>query len=183
MYKDSLIWISVSAMGFEGGRILITKDSTIFLDKINTEYTVYKNKNLEKYIGVEANISQLQNLLLSRPIFDLKQYKILNLKPFLSILFSKNLSDAFHHYSPTKSFIDSSILKDEKNRKFVKINYSEYINISEHNLASQLTLFNYQSSLNKKSEVTIKFLSPDFTSILTFPFNIPSNYKKKEINE
>ena len=38
--KDSAMWLSVSVLGIEGARMLITQDSVRFMDKLNNKYFV-----------------------------------------------------------------------------------------------------------------------------------------------
>ena len=62
--KDSVIWISASLIGIEGGRIYITRDSVQVLDKLHREYYAGDFEYLSQRLNVPVNFEMLQALLL-----------------------------------------------------------------------------------------------------------------------
>lgn len=63
MLQDSLIWIKVSKLGFEGARVLIRPDSIFVLNRINKEVYAEDYSIAEKYTGLKADFGVLQDLL------------------------------------------------------------------------------------------------------------------------
>lgn len=63
MKKDSLIWISVTGVGFEVARGLITPDSIVFMDKFHKQYFVFTYEQLSKKYNFELNFALLQSVI------------------------------------------------------------------------------------------------------------------------
>lgn len=71
MAKDSAVWLSISpALGIEVARVLITEDSLQVLSKIPDNKFGYQATiaDIENWLHFELNLSDLQSILLGRPI-------------------------------------------------------------------------------------------------------------------
>ncbi len=66
--KDSVIWISASMLGFEGGRCLITKDSIKVMMKLQKEYSLFSFASLKAQTGLEFSYKTLEDLLLGNTL-------------------------------------------------------------------------------------------------------------------
>src|ERR1044071_815229 len=65
MYKDSVIWISITAiLGIEGLRAYITKDSVKVIDKQNKVYTARSVSYLQDVSALPLDLASLQDLLI-----------------------------------------------------------------------------------------------------------------------
>ena len=70
MYKDSVIWVSVTAiLGIEGLRAYITKDSVKLLNKQDKVYTARSVSYLQEVTALPLSLSTLQDLLVGNPVF------------------------------------------------------------------------------------------------------------------
>ncbi|MBD0367983.1 MAG: DUF4292 domain-containing protein, partial [Flavisolibacter sp.] len=70
MQKDSIIWVSVSAiLGIDAMRVLITKDSVKLLDKLNKTFTARSVDYLQDVTALPLDLPTLQNLLVGNPVF------------------------------------------------------------------------------------------------------------------
>jgi len=61
--KDSIIWISVTGIGFEVARGLITPDSIVFMDKFHKDYFVFSYAQLSKQYNFDLNFALLQSII------------------------------------------------------------------------------------------------------------------------
>ena len=68
MQKDSFVWVSIVAV-IEVARAYITPDSFVLLDRFNKKYYKGAIQDLEKYTGQNLTLAQLQNVLISNPIY------------------------------------------------------------------------------------------------------------------
>ena len=59
MKKDSIIWLSVTGVGLEVARGIITRDSIVFMDKIHRDYYVFKYDQLSKQYNFDLNFDLL----------------------------------------------------------------------------------------------------------------------------
>src|SRR4030095_12825887 len=70
MKKDSLIWISVNgALGIEGMRVLIDKDSVRVLNKLDKEYQVRSIAYLQEVAALPLDLRTVQELIIGNPVF------------------------------------------------------------------------------------------------------------------
>lgn len=61
--KDSLIWISVTGVGFEVARGLISRDSIVFMDKFHKDYFVFSYEQLSRQYNFNLNFALLQSII------------------------------------------------------------------------------------------------------------------------
>src|ERR1043165_5848418 len=70
MYKDSAIWISITAIfGIEGLRAYITKDSVKLLNKQDKVYTARSVSYLQEMTALPLDLASLQDVLIGNPVF------------------------------------------------------------------------------------------------------------------
>ena len=178
MYKDSLVWISVNMIGIEGARVLINKDSMVLMDKFAKTYTVYKKEMIQDLLGAPLNVSQIQNLIIAKPIYALELYSILNQDASRLDIQALQPLVYFNHYVKKDYLtIDSTYIKDRTNRHYAMVEYKNYEVINGHNFPKIFQLKAYDGK--KIVDVKLEFESPDFVTETTFPFNIPSSYERK----
>lgn len=68
MRKDSVIWMSISKLGIEGARVLITKDSVKFTNTINSKYFKGDFAYISKMLNTELDYEMLQSLLVGNSV-------------------------------------------------------------------------------------------------------------------
>ena len=62
--KDSVIWMTFTVLGVQGGKALINKDSITVVSTVNKEYFVFEYPELSKKFNFEVNFEVLQALML-----------------------------------------------------------------------------------------------------------------------
>lgn len=68
--RDSAIWASVTpAMGIEAFRVLCTRDSVKYIDKLNKQYFLGTYQKLNEITKSELNLSILQDVLLGNALY------------------------------------------------------------------------------------------------------------------
>lgn len=177
MYRDSLIWISAGMFGIEGYRMLITKDSIVVLDKLHKNYSVVKRADFGNVTSVPLSVTQIQNLILARPVYALNLYEIAkNDSLNLQIFFNQDKFKTNHHYARQYLTIDSTTVKDNSTGNSAKAQYSEYSVIEGKNfpIKNHITAFSDKQNF----DINLQHSDVDFSTQLTFPFNIPSSYEK-----
>jgi len=177
MLKDSLVWLSAGLVGIEGARILINKDSMVFLDKMNRKYRVYKKDDMTKVLDVPLSVDQVQNLILARPIYALKLYQVLvNNETRLDILYNQEKYATSHSYQKSVFTIDTTAIRDRTSRNYAMASYSKYSVVDGFNfpLSAEIKASNGVSMV----QIKMDFEDVDFVKELTFPFAIPASYEK-----
>lgn len=185
MKKDSLIWISVTGVGFEVARGLITPDSIIFMDKFHKQYFVFTYEQLSKRYNFELNFALLQSVIVGNLPF-----------PALPAdRFTKQ--ENFYVINQDKGRIGVVNYVAEDNKKLTKLNATE--NGTNNTFALEYTdfravndlLFPFTSlvMLHVKSlqdgkasdtKITLKHSRVDIQAQSPgFPFSVPSGYTRK----
>jgi len=179
MYKDSAIWISITAiLGIEGLRAYITKDSVKLLDKQNKVYTARSVSYLQEMSSLPLTLTSLQDLLIGNPVFldsTISNYSkagntisLLSNGSFFKNLFTIGEADKL----PLSSKLDDA---DGLKNRTCHLTYDDYESKKGVNFPTKRTI-----TVTEKGKLDIKldFKQYDFNETLSFPFNIPKNYKQ-----
>jgi hypothetical protein len=179
MYKDSAIWISITAIfGIEGLRVYITRDSVKILDKQNKLYTGRSVSYLQDVAKLPLTLSVLQDLLIGNAVYlDSNIVSYSRYDDHVSLLSIGSLFRNLLTLSNSTKFIERSKLDDVDitRSRTCDLTYSDYQNKNGSNFA---TVRKITIAEKKKLDVRLEFKQFDFNGELTFPFTIPKNYKR-----
>jgi len=180
MKKDSIIWISVNgALGIEGMRVLIDKDSVRILNKLDKEYQVRSIAYLKEVAALPLDLRTVQELIIGNPVFldtNIVSYttvgstiSLLNEGQWFRHLISMNNND---HLVLHSKLDDVDILRS----RTCFLNYSDY----ETDKGVKFST-NRNISVTEKTKLDIKlnFKQYAFNETLSYPFSVPKNYKRK----
>jgi hypothetical protein len=181
LQKDSVLWISISStfLGIEAFRLYITPDTLIILNKLDKSVEYHPFGYVENIAHIPLDFSILQNIIIGNPVYvgdSIVSYRQTENRILIGTVgdFFKNLltisTGNFHLERIKLDDIDMSknrtagLLFDnyEKNFNYAFSTYRE-INVSE----------------KSQTEIRILFKQYEFNKELSFPFNIPRNYKIK----
>lgn len=180
MYKDSVIWVSITAiLGIEGLRAYITKDSVKLLDKQNKIYTARSVAYLQEVTDLPLDLSSLQDLLLGNPVF--LDSNILSYSKSGENVSLLDIGDFFKNLltvEGTGSQMQTSKLDDvdDLRNRTCYLAYTDYENKNGVNFSSRR---NISVTEKKKLDIQLNFKQYDFNETLSFPFSAPKNYKRK----
>ena len=99
MMKDKAIWVSAGKFGFEGARLMLTKDSVWFINKLEREYFVGGYDFFNGILGFKVSYDMVEGLLLGKDFADYdisaSSYSMETDKDIVRIMFEKraNLND------------------------------------------------------------------------------------------
>lgn len=178
--KDSAMWLSLrGALGIEGFRVLITKDSVQVMNLLKKNVQYRGIGYLQEVTGIPFDFTTLQDLVVGNPVFvdsNITSYKV-NANNQLQVTMAGKVFKHLVSLDNTDFNILHSKLDDidvSRNRT-CEINYSNYENNAGVKFsASRKISLAAQSALN----INLEFKQYSFNQPLTFPFNIPKNYKK-----
>ena len=173
--KGEKIWLSMSIIGIEGARVLITKDSIKIMDKINNRYILKPLSFIKQKTLVDLTFSDIENLLLGQLIFtDSSKTK-----------YAANATN-ITLTSDGNRFLTSILL--DKNTKYptsifvTDKSYAQTIQSNYDNYQPQLgKSFSMDRDLKIKSgpetfQMIAKFQSIEIKQNLEYPFTINSSY-------
>jgi len=179
MYKDSLIWFSVNgALGIEGMRVLIDKDSVRLLNKLDKEYQVRSFDYLQELASLPFDLRSIQDLIVGNPVFldsnfvsyviNGNQISLLCYGEWFKHLITFNDND---HLIISSKLDDVDVLRNRTSY----LGYSEYEDKKGVEFATNRSI-----SVAEKNKLDIKlnFKQYEFNEMLSFPFSVPKNYKR-----
>jgi hypothetical protein len=178
MYKDSAIWISITAIfGIEGLRAYITRDSVKVLNKQDKVYTARSVSYLQEMTALPLDLGSLQDILIGNPVFvdsNIVSYSKTPTNISLLILgdFFKNLLTLNNETRIENSKLDDI---DLSRNRTCNLSYTDYENKKGVPFSTKRTI-----TVSEKSNLDIKldFKQYDFNETLSFPFSVPKNYKR-----
>lgn len=183
--KDSLIWLSVTGVGFEVGRGLITPDSIVFLDKFHKEYFVVTYEQLSKQYNFALNFKLLQSIIIGNlPIQPASEDRFYKENEFFTLrqnsgklvvdnyISEKNLK--LERLRAIETPTNNTITLDYEDFKEVNSLLFPFSTLIKLDVQSKKDNQFYQTTMRiKHSKVELVSQSPGF------PFSIPSSYTRK----
>jgi hypothetical protein len=178
MYKDSVIWVSISAIfGVEALRAYITKDSVRLLNKQDKVYMARSVSYLQEITALPLGLTSLQEILIGNPVFVdtnhvLSYTQTENGISLLSIGdWFKNLLTVTQSGQLMNCKLDDADLARSRTCNLI---YDDYEDKKEVDFASKRRI-----TVTEKSKLDIKlnFKQYEFNETLSFPFTVPRNYK------
>lgn len=193
--KDSAMWLSVSVLGIEGARMLVTQDSVRFMDKLNNKYFVGDYQYLSKILSIDVDFETMQSVLIgnSMEFYD-EDEKLKSAKDsafyLLSTIKKRKLKKALKENTenaankelaqriwlhPLTFKVYQIIINDFPNDRTFTANYSNFQVIDS-------SYFPFKAHFVIKAQKSI-LLDIDYSKVThekpqTMPFNIPAKYER-----
>ncbi|HMT29445.1 MAG TPA: DUF4292 domain-containing protein [Bacteroidia bacterium] len=192
LLTDSVIWISISPLlGIEVARVVITRDSVKFLDRLNKKYSVTDFEYLTQLLHVNVDFDILQGVLTGN-LFAYKKNKFnsvyLEEKYYiLSTLSKRKLKRSMEDVDPNKPIVQDLYVDGQTYRitrlsiEDQRVQKSLLTDYQDHRVTDG-GLFPFQSKTLIKAEKEVK-IEIEYNKITLntnpeFPFTIPDGYEK-----
>ena len=179
---DSVIWISLSpGLGIEAARVLVTKDSISFVNKVDKFYGVYDYLTLSHKLGFNLRYDLIENVVVGNLIYPYDKEKILKA--------AGNYSYDQHHgqfYFQNHIGVESMKLEkiqvtDTLTKNSISVNYADFQLVEEEIFPFLINAtLNYADVKLEPVKVDIEYKQTTLEKKpLRFPFNIPQRYERK----
>src|SRR5689334_4331414 len=181
--KDSVIWMTFSVIGVQGGKALINKDSITIVSTVDKEYYVFDYAELSKRFNFEINYNVIQSAMLGNPIITRSEAD--NVESLTSMFLLRqhaNTIDVLNYVNAASMKIEKVELKESNTNNSLVINYSNFQPVGNK-------IFPYNGTINLFYKTVAGLLN---TTIifeynkaevgdreLRFPFNIPRKYERR----
>ncbi len=185
MKKDSAIWMSASMMGLEVMRGIISTEGVRIMDRVGKVYTEATYRDLAGRLGFPLDYPLLQGFFLADiPTYPGQGFEVRNdaskalVKQSDSYLAIYNMIDRLSKKTIGMEAVD--LITDNRAR-------ADYSNIQQvgagaipYNLSVDLSVRSKTEELNgSQLRISLSHSSVSITdSTLSFPFQVPINYKK-----
>ncbi len=181
LQKDSVLWISISAtfLSVEAFRIFITPDTIIILNKLDKTIENHPFSYIESIAHIPLDFSTLQDLIVGNPIYEgdsLVAYRQTENHILIGTVgkyFKNLLTISSDNHRVEKCKLDDINL--EKNRTADLI-YDSYEKTNQIPFATFRAITVAEKT---KVDIRLSFKQYEFNKELSFPFNVPRNYKTK----
>jgi hypothetical protein len=178
--KDSVIWLSLRGpLGIEGFRVFITSDSVKVMDLVKKNVQYRSISYLHDLTDLPLDFTTVQDMIVGNPVFtdsNIISYGVNNNNELLVLMIGR--------------FFKHLVTLDKSNYKLIHSKLDDINSI--RNRTCQMTFADYDNaagvpfstkrnisvSQQSKLDVNLDFKQYAFNQPLTFPFNIPKNYKK-----
>lgn len=184
MKKDSIIWLSVSKIGVEGIRSLITQDSIYVVDKLKNEFTVYDFKTLSEKFKFNITFDLLQAAILGNLPMSRKKEKVKVIKEKDYFLLRQNDQQVTidNYISADNMKLKKILMVEQPTKNSLTLDYENFSLLNNFLFPyNSLISLQYQSAEGYYNTlVTIQHLKAEISDKeLKFPFNVPQKYDRK----
>jgi hypothetical protein len=178
--KDSLIWVSVTgALGIEGLRLLIDKDSVRLMNKLDKTVQYRSISYLQDLTQVPIDFFGLQDIIVGNPVFldsNIVSFKA-NQNELLVLMVGKIFKNLITLQNKNFRVIHLKLDDTDPIRnRTCDITLDGYENV---NNISFSTIRKITVAERSKLDINLQFKQYSFNQPQTFPFSVPKNYSKK----
>lgn len=179
--NQEIIWISAS-MIVPIAKILLSNERIIFYEKFQKTYINQEIDIIMNALGIKNPVKSFQNLLLGKSIFDINRgsWERIENPNYYVLKSSKGIQTSLF-INPKTFLLDQQRIFIPMLSSLITIDYSNYKNI-EDKIVPNNVLISYLRG-NKIIKINLKYSQFDFPNNLTFPMEIPTDYKIKTLDE
>ncbi|GAB3024156.1 DUF4292 domain-containing protein [Spirosoma pulveris] len=183
--KDSLIWVSVSKLGIEAVRGMITRDSITIVDKIHHEYSVYDFPTLSKRFNFNLSFDLLQALIVGNlPLPKRPAQKIKNERDYLLLRQSEGKVLVENYIGEQDRKLKKLMVTEQPTKNTLRLDYEDFTSLNNFLFPyTSLVTVDYKSKSDGQFYQTLLRIKHNKVELVDkapgFPFTIPSNYTRR----
>lgn len=181
--KDKQILVSVRFLGITMAKALITPTTVSYYEKIKGTYYEGDFTSLSKWLGTELDYSKVQNLLVGEALDDLRKGKYT--QTIVENLFKledekeAKIKKAFYLDSE-KYLLQKEEISHPAENRMLAIKYADSKTFDQGILPTKIEINAVQPK--GKTDINLEYNNITFNEELSFPYSVPSGYKKVIIN-
>ncbi|MDF2431569.1 MAG: hypothetical protein JWP44_1200 [Mucilaginibacter sp.] len=174
--RDQKIWVSITAIaGIEVARALITPDSIMLINRLQSLYVKQPFSYINKFAGNEVNYKTLESLLVGNAIPELLNENADLLTDTNNTTLTGNLQNVVYKVILGADMkVDQTNLDNQSAAQSLQVINHSFIQQSNKVVPSQIDISSIVK--DKKILVNLRYTKVDFDQALEYPFNIPSRY-------
>lgn len=181
--KDSVIWMTFSVIGLQGGKALINKDSITIVSNVDKEYYVFEYAELSKRYNFNINYDVIQSAMLGNLLLKMKAEDDVVQESSMFLLKQQAGTVQVTNYVNAASMkVEKIDMKESDSNNSLVINYSNFQPVADK-------LFPYNGTINLFYKTMAGVLNTTIIfeynkaevgdKELKFPFNIPKKYVRR----
>src|SRR5687768_13171790 len=181
--KDSVIWMTFSVIGVQGGKALINKDSITIVSNVDKEYYVFDYAELSKRYNFDINFNVIQaamlgNLIEARSEDD----QVVQENSFFMLRQNTGTISVLNYINSASMKIEKVEMKETDTNNSLVLNYSNFQPLSNKLFPYNGTISLFYKTLAGILNTTVIFeynKAEVGDKELKFPFNIPKRYARR----
>ena len=163
-------------------KVLIERDKVLGYQKVDRTFFEASFTDIRSKLGVELNYSEIENLFLGNPILDLKSSKGFKIYKNDANMLIYNIDIDNVGYNMIFDSKSNKLLGQEitqlESKRYLKIFYNSFQKLNDFDLPCLVSIIiNDGKNLIK---LTISTRSKEVSNQTSFPFKIPTNYRKTQ---
>ena len=181
--KDSVIWMTFSVIGVQGGKALINKDSITIVSTVDKEYYVFPYSELSKRFHFNIDFEVVQSAMLGNPIIPRSVQDEVQQESSMYLLKQEQANvDVVNYVNAASMKIEKVEMKEDESMNSLVINYSNFQPVGDKVFPFNGTINLFYKTLSGLLNTTIIF---EYNKAevgdreLRFPFNIPKRYERR----
>jgi len=185
MKKDSLIWFNLSgALGVQGMRGIITRDSVYLINRVESEYAIYSYRDISREFNFPIDYSIIQSMIVGdMPKPDVEEQ-------FIKREGRKYVIRQSLENMQLSNYIDDSNMKlvevqvrERETENELKLMYKDFrvLNNQAFPYSAFASLIHFNEFGQLETQMVIEHTRVEESDKdLKFPFNIPNKYVRKQ---
>ncbi|GAB3246714.1 hypothetical protein GCM10027347_01770 [Larkinella harenae] len=183
--KDSLIWLSVSGVGVEVARALITKDSVVIMDRIHREYSVFDYPTLSQRFNFDLNFGLLQSLLVGNlPLPQEPAQRVKNEKDYLLLRQHEGKVLVDNYIGEQNRKLKKLLVVEQPTKNSLTLDYEDFTVLNNFLFPyTSLVTVDYKSKNDGQPYQTVLRIRHNKVELTDknpgFPFSVPPKYQRR----
>jgi Domain of unknown function (DUF4292) len=181
--KDSVIWMTFSIIGVQGGKALINKDSITIVSTVDKEYYVFDYDELSKRFNFKIDYSVLEAAMLGNPIRAKTPTDVIGREGDFDRLLQKEGSVTIKSLiNPIIKKIELVELVEATTNNTLKLQYSNFQPLGDKSYPYNgvISIFYKTAAGILNNTITFEYNKVEVgDKELKFPFNIPKRYDRR----
>lgn len=175
MQKDKIIWASITALGFEAIRALITPDSIKIINRLAGQYQQNDIKYIQSFTNEDVDFGTLQAILLGNKLDNfIGKSDAIGMTDGQTTL-SGEMDSIEHIFYFNENLKTTRVfINDKKASQSIYATYSNFAGINNQLLPQNVNLLS--KTINSILQLDIKFNRITVDEPLDFPFNVPRRF-------
>ncbi|MBY0435143.1 MAG: DUF4292 domain-containing protein [Cyclobacteriaceae bacterium] len=181
--KDSVIWMTFSVIGVQGGKALINKDSITIVSTVDKEYYVFNYQELSRRFNFAIDYNTIQSAVLGNLISPRQSTdKIIPGPSFNSLEQQRNTVSIKNYINAASRKLEKVEMKESNTNNAITINYSNFQPVGEkvYPFNGVINIFYKTVSGLLNTTISLEYNKAEVgDKELKFPFNIPRKYERR----
>lgn len=179
-HRGNRLWMSMSLLGIEGVRALITKDSIRWIDRLNSQYLDQPYSYIASAIRLDIPFESLERMLIGLPaMMDAHSVSIIDNDQFQEVKGTyRNTYQTSAYFSKVNNMLIEYRAEDPSGERYLLCRYGDFRNINGKMFAFERYMKFVHN--NEMVDMQVKFTEVHLTNNLTYPYEVPQKFRRME---